>query len=176
MIPQISSAILPGIIVLTSDITRDVLGVINGVFGAIGDGFGTIDLTFDIIDDTQGMIDDVWRAIDEQKSAIDDAQGVSDDTQDIIDDVICIIFQALGVASDWKSGMLSGVRASRGVWGSFVTRSAKPVRDSLPRDMGVAPNRRSGRVPHTIASCQSATACDCEVTAFFISTPIVPFL
>ena len=112
MIPQISSAILPGIIVLTSDITRDVLGVIDGAFGAIGDGFGTIDLTFDIIDGTQGMIDDVWRAIDEGKSAIDVAQGVSDDTQDIIDDVICIIDMAMPRISGWKSGIVSGVRGS----------------------------------------------------------------
>ena len=114
MIPQISSAILPGIIVLTSDITRDVLGVIDGVLRAIGDGFGTIDLTFDIIDGAQDTSDDVWRAIDEQKSAIDGAQGVSDDTQDIIDDVICIIDRAMPGISGWRSGVVSLVRGSCG--------------------------------------------------------------
>ena len=70
MMRQVSSAIFAGIIVLTFDITRGVLGVIDGVWSVIGEAFGAVDLTFDISDDAPGISDDVWSAIDEENSAV----------------------------------------------------------------------------------------------------------
>ena len=96
---QVSSAILAGIIVLTSDITHGVLGVIDGACSVIGDALGAIDLTSDTNDGPQGISDDGWSAIGKEKSATGYAQSVGDDTQDIIDDVICIIFWARDVVS-----------------------------------------------------------------------------